>query len=119
MSQPASINNRSANDEPINEAFAAMAIAVMKDLGLPEDIVTGEGGALAHGHPIGASGPVLATRILHSMRRDGVKRGVVTLCIGGGQRIALALEVMKGRRAPQDRRRLHRANGAQPQEEAV
>lgn len=79
----------------INEAFAAIAIAVTKDLGLPEDIVNVEGGAIAHGHPIGASGAVLTTRILHSMHRDGVKRGVVTLCIGGGQGIALALEVVK------------------------
>ncbi len=76
----------------INEAFAAIAIAVAKDLGLSEDIVNVEGGAIAHGHPIGATGAVLTTRILHSMKRDGLKRGVVTLCIGGGQGIALALE---------------------------
>lgn len=76
----------------INEAFAAIAIAVAKDLGLPEDIVNVEGGAIAHGHPIGATGAVLTTRLLHSMQRDGLKRGVVTLCIGGGQGIALALE---------------------------
>ncbi len=78
----------------INEAFAAIALAVTKDLGLPEDIVNVEGGAIAHGHPIGATGAVLTTRILHSMHRDGVKRGVVTLCIGGGQGIALALELV-------------------------
>jgi acetyl-CoA C-acetyltransferase len=76
----------------INEAFAAIAIAVTKDLGLSPDIVNVEGGAIAHGHPIGASGAVLTTRILHSMKRDGIKRGIVTLCIGGGQGIALALE---------------------------
>ena len=76
----------------INEAFAAIAIAVTKDLGLPEDVVNVEGGAIAHGHPIGATGAVLTTRLLHSMRRDGIKRGIVTLCIGGGQGIALALE---------------------------
>jgi acetyl-CoA C-acetyltransferase len=76
----------------INEAFAAIAIAVMRQLGLPEDIVNVEGGAIAHGHPIGATGAVLATRLLHSMQRDGIKRGVVTLCIGGGQGIALTLE---------------------------
>lgn len=76
----------------INEAFAAIAIAVSKDLGLPEDIVNVEGGAIAHGHPIGASGAVLTTRLLHSMQRDHIKRGVVTLCIGGGQGIALAFE---------------------------
>ena len=79
----------------INEAFAAIAIAVAKDLGLPEDIVNVEGGAIAHGHPIGATGAVLTTRILHSMRRDGIKRGIVTLCIGGGQGIALALETIE------------------------
>ena len=79
----------------INEAFAAIAIAVAKDLGLPEDVVNVEGGAIAHGHPIGATGAVLTTRLLHSMQRDGIKRGIVTLCIGGGQGIALALEAVK------------------------
>jgi acetyl-CoA C-acetyltransferase len=76
----------------INEAFAAVALALMQELGLPEDIVNVEGGAIAHGHPIGATGAVLATRLLHSMRRDGIRRGMVTLCIGGGQGIALAFE---------------------------
>jgi len=76
----------------INEAFAAIAIAVMRDLGVSEDIVNVEGGAVAHGHPIGATGAILTTRLLHSMVRDGLKRGVVTLCIGGGQGIALTLE---------------------------
>jgi acetyl-CoA C-acetyltransferase len=78
----------------INEAFAAIAIAVMRELGLSEDIVNVEGGAVAHGHPIGATGAVLTTRLLSSMRRDGIKRGVVTLCIGGGQGIALTLEAV-------------------------
>jgi acetyl-CoA C-acetyltransferase len=76
----------------INEAFAAIVIAVTRELGLAEDIVNVEGGAIAHGHPIGATGAVLTTRLLHSMQRDGIKRGVVTLCIGGGQGIALVLE---------------------------
>jgi acetyl-CoA C-acetyltransferase len=76
----------------INEAFAAIAIAVMQDLDLPEDIVNVEGGAIAHGHPIGATGAILTVRLLHSMRRDGLRRGLVTLCIGGGQGVALALE---------------------------
>ena len=76
----------------INEAFAAIAIAVTRELGFAEDMVNVEGGAIAHGHPIGATGAVLTTRLLHSMERDGLKRGVVTLCIGGGQGIALALE---------------------------
>jgi acetyl-CoA C-acetyltransferase len=78
----------------INEAFAAIAIAVTRELGLPEDIVNVEGGAIAHGHPIGATGAVLTTRLIHSMRRDGLKRGIVTLCIGGGQGIALAIETI-------------------------
>ncbi|WP_454887553.1 acetyl-CoA C-acetyltransferase [Sphingomonas oryzagri] len=78
----------------INEAFAAIAIAVTRELGLPEDIVNVEGGAIAHGHPIGATGAVLTTRLLHSMRRDGLRRGAVTLCIGGGQGIALLLETI-------------------------
>jgi len=76
----------------VNEAFAAVVIALMQELGVPEDIVNVEGGAIAHGHPIGATGAVLATRLLHSMRRDGIRRGMVTLCIGGGQGIALAFE---------------------------
>ncbi|WP_028227025.1 thiolase family protein [Paraburkholderia ferrariae] len=76
----------------INEAFAAVPLAVIKQLGIPEDIVNVEGGAIAHGHPIGATGAILTTRLAWSMRRDGIRRGVVTLCIGGGQGIALALE---------------------------
>ena len=78
----------------INEAFAAVPLAIAQELGLPEDIINVEGGAIAHGHPIGATGAVLTTRLVHSMHRDGVRRGVVTLCIGGGQGIALALEAL-------------------------
>jgi acetyl-CoA C-acetyltransferase len=76
----------------INEAFAAVPLAIIKQLGLPEDIVNVEGGAVAHGHPIGATGAILTTRLLRSMKRDGLSKGIVTLCIGGGQGIALALE---------------------------
>lgn len=79
----------------INEAFAAIVIAVIRELGLSEDIVNVEGGAIAHGHPIGATGAVLTTRLLHAMRRDGIRRGLVTLCIGGGQGVALALEAIR------------------------
>jgi acetyl-CoA C-acetyltransferase len=77
----------------INEAFAAIALACTRDLELQEAIVNVEGGSIAHGHAIGATGAVLTTRLIHSMRRDGLKRGIVTLCIGGGQGIALALEM--------------------------
>src|SRR6202049_166190 len=87
-------NLRDVERVEINEAFAAVPLAVLRELGLAEDIVNVEGGAIAHGHPIGATGAVLTTRLLHSMRRDGLKRGIVTLCIGGGQGIALALEML-------------------------
>jgi acetyl-CoA C-acetyltransferase len=79
----------------INEAFAAIAIVVARELGLPEDIVNVDGGAVAHGHPIGATGAVLTTKLIHAMRRDGLTRGLVTLCIGGGQGIALAIEALR------------------------
>jgi acetyl-CoA C-acetyltransferase len=78
----------------INEAFAAIAIVVARELGLPEDLVNVEGGAVAHGHPIGATGAVLTTKLIYAMRRDGLTRGLVTLCIGGGQGIALAIEAL-------------------------
>ncbi|MDN5869508.1 MAG: acetyl-CoA C-acyltransferase [Nitrococcus sp.] len=76
----------------INEAFAAIAIAITRELELSEDIVNVQGGAIAHGHPIGATGAILTTRLLHAMARDEIRRGMVTLCIGGGQGIALAVE---------------------------
>jgi acetyl-CoA C-acetyltransferase len=85
---------RSIERVEINEAFAAIALVVTRELGLPEDIVNVEGGAVAHGHPIGATGAVLTTKLIHSLRRDGLKRGLVTLCIGGGQGIALAIEAL-------------------------
>jgi acetyl-CoA C-acetyltransferase len=78
----------------INGAFAAVPLAVAQELGLSEDIINVEGGAIAHGHPIGATGAVLTTRLIHSMRRDGLRRGIITLCIGGGQGIALAVETL-------------------------
>jgi acetyl-CoA C-acetyltransferase len=80
----------------INEAYAAVPLAVTEELGIPHDITNVEGGAVAHGHPIGATGAILVTRLLHSMRRDGARKGIVTLCIGGGQGIALALESFAG-----------------------
>lgn len=78
----------------INEAYAVIAIVVAKELGLADGRVNVEGGAVAHGHPIGATGAILTTRLLHAMQREGLRRGVVTLCIGGGQGIALALEAL-------------------------
>lgn len=78
----------------INGAFAAIALVLLRDLGLPKEIVNLEGGAIAHGHPIWAIGAVLTTRLLHSMKRDGPKRGFVTLCVGGGRGIAPALAML-------------------------
>jgi acetyl-CoA C-acetyltransferase len=78
----------------INEAFAAVPLAVARKLSLSEEVINVEGGAVAHGHPIGATGAVLTVRLLHAMRRGLARRGVVTLCIGGGQGIALAIETI-------------------------
>lgn len=76
----------------INEAFAAVPLAVAQQLGLPLDIINVDGGAIAHGHPIGATGAVLTTKLAYAMKHDGLKKAIVTLCIGGGQGVALALE---------------------------
>jgi acetyl-CoA C-acetyltransferase len=76
----------------LNEAFAAQSLAVIDDLGLDEDKVNPNGGAIALGHPIAATGAVIATKILSDMERRDLHLGLVTLCIGGGQGIALLLE---------------------------
>lgn len=76
----------------INEAFAAIAIAVQKELSIPKEKLNINGGAIALGHPIGATGAILTTKILHEMRISNKKLGCVSLCIGGGQGIALILE---------------------------
>jgi acetyl-CoA C-acetyltransferase len=75
-----------------NEAFAAQALSVNKDLGWDPDIVNVNGGAIAIGHPIGASGARILVTLLHEMERRNAKRGLATLCIGGGMGIALTVE---------------------------
>ena len=75
-----------------NEAFAAQACAVNKDLGWASDIVNVNGGAIALGHPIGASGARVLVTLLHEMKRRDAKRGLATLCIGGGMGIAMCVE---------------------------
>ena len=75
-----------------NEAFAAQALAVGKDLGWNADKVNVNGGAIAIGHPIGASGARILTTLLHEMKRRDAKKGLATLCIGGGMGIALCVE---------------------------
>lgn len=75
-----------------NEAFAAQSLAVVSDLGIDPERVNVNGGAIALGHPIGASGARVLTTLLHEMVRRDVKRGVATLCIGGGMGIAMCVE---------------------------
>ena len=75
-----------------NEAFAAQALAVVKGLGLPMDVTNVNGGAIALGHPIGASGCRVLVTLLHEMGKRDVKKGLVTLCIGGGMGIAVCIE---------------------------
>ena len=75
-----------------NEAFAAQACAVNKDLGWDPAKVNVNGGAIALGHPIGASGARVLTTLLHEMQRRGAKKGLATLCIGGGMGVAMCLE---------------------------
>jgi acetyl-CoA C-acetyltransferase len=75
-----------------NEAFAAQALAVNKDMGWDPSIVNVNGGAIAIGHPIGASGARVLTTLLHEMKRRDAKKGLATLCIGGGMGIAMCVE---------------------------
>jgi acetyl-CoA C-acetyltransferase len=76
----------------LNEAFAVQAVAVTRELGLDPAKVNVHGGAVALGHPIGASGARILTTLLYAMRRRGVRRGVASLCLGGGNGVALAVE---------------------------
>jgi len=75
-----------------NEAFAAQSLAVIKDLGIPREKVNVNGGAIALGHPIGASGARILVTLLHEMTKRDSKKGLVTLCIGGGMGIAMCIE---------------------------
>ena len=76
----------------INEAFAVVSLANTDELGIPEDRVNVRGGAVALGHPIGCSGTRLLVTLLHAMKQTGKKRGVVSLCIGGGEAVAVMVE---------------------------
>jgi acetyl-CoA C-acetyltransferase len=71
-----------------NEAFASVALAVQRELEIPDDKINPVGGAISMGHPIGATGAVLTTKILHELGRTGGRYGLVTLCVGGGMGIA-------------------------------
>ncbi len=75
-----------------NEAFASQALAVSKELGFDPAIVNPNGGAIALGHPVGATGAIITVKTMYELERTGGKRGLITMCIGGGQGIALAIE---------------------------
>ena len=78
----------------LNEAFSVQAVAVTRELGLDPARVNVQGGAVALGHPIGASGARILTTLLYSLKRQGKKRGIATLCLGGGNGVAMAIELL-------------------------
>jgi acetyl-CoA C-acetyltransferase len=78
----------------VNEAFAVVPMALMKELGVPHDKVNVNGGACALGHPIGASGARIMVTLIHALKARGLKKGLATLCIGGGEGTAVALELI-------------------------
>ena len=78
----------------INEAFAIVAMAAMKEHGLPHEKVNVHGGACALGHPIGASGARILVTLIGALRKYGQKRGIASLCIGGGEATAMAIEIV-------------------------
>jgi acetyl-CoA C-acetyltransferase len=80
----------------LNEAFAAQAVAVVEHVGLPLEKVNPSGGAIALGHPVGATGALLAVKLMHALERTGGRRGIVTMCIGGGQGMAAVFERPNG-----------------------
>ncbi len=78
----------------LNEAFAAQALAVVRELKIDESILNVNGGAVALGHPLGATGAILTVRLINEMKRRKVKYGMVTMCIGGGMGAAGIIEVL-------------------------
>jgi acetyl-CoA C-acetyltransferase len=78
----------------VNEAFACVAMIAMRDIGIPHDKINVNGGATALGHPIGASGARITTTLIAALQDRGLKRGVASLCIGGGEATAMAVELV-------------------------
>ena len=78
----------------VNEAFAVVPMALMKELGVPHEKVNVNGGACALGHPIGASGARIMVTLMYALQARGLKKGLATLCIGGGEATAVALEML-------------------------
>ncbi len=78
----------------VNEAFACVAMFAMRDLGIPREKINVHGGATALGHPIGASGTRILVTLINALKGKGLKRGVASLCIGGGEATAVAVELV-------------------------
>jgi acetyl-CoA C-acetyltransferase len=78
----------------VNEAFAVVTMAAMKEIGIPHEKVNVNGGAVALGHPIGATGARIITTLIYALKKRGLKKGIAALCIGGGEGTAIALEVI-------------------------
>jgi len=76
----------------VNEAFAVVPMAFMREMGVPRDIMNVNGGACALGHPIGASGARIMVTLLNALEKRGLKRGIAAICIGGGEGTAIAIE---------------------------
>src|SRR5258708_37587751 len=93
-------NAKSVDLYEVNEAFAVVTMAAMKEHGLPHDKVNVHGGACALGHPIGASGARILVTLLGALRKYGLKRGVASLCIGGGGGAAAGVEAALDRQRP-------------------
>jgi acetyl-CoA C-acetyltransferase len=78
----------------INEAFAAVALRFIKDMGIDDSVVNVNGGAIAMGHPLGATGCMILGTLMDELERRGLKRGLATLCVGGGMGIATIIELV-------------------------
>ncbi len=78
----------------INEAFAAVAMRFMRDMGISHDVTNVNGGAIAMGHPLGATGAIILGTLVDELQRRGKKRGLATLCVGGGMGIATIVELV-------------------------
>jgi acetyl-CoA C-acetyltransferase len=78
----------------VNEAFAVVAMAAMRELGIDHNKLNVNGGACALGHPIGASGSRIIVTLIHALRQQGAKKGIASLCIGGGEATAMAIEIV-------------------------
>jgi acetyl-CoA C-acetyltransferase len=78
----------------INEAFAVVTMAAMQELDIPHEKVNVHGGACALGHPIGASGARISVTLINALKKYGKTKGVATLCIGGGEAVAIAIEIL-------------------------